>query len=65
MSNGTETKTDDDMTLCGLRIRTVTGATFEIYGDVTHKDFDGDGRVYYCDGGSWPESIVERKLTER
>ncbi len=46
----------------GLRIRTPTGQEFEVIGAVTFKDFNGDGRIYYCDGQSWPAEIVREVL---
>ena len=46
----------------GLRIRTPTGQEFEVIGAVTFKDFSGDGRIYYCDGQSWPAEIVREVL---
>ena len=48
----------------GLLIKTVSGAEFEVHGSVTYKDFPNDGRVYYCDGQSWPESIVKEVLQQ-
>lgn len=49
--------------MTSLRIKTVTGAEFEVHGAVTYKDF-ADGRVYYCNGESWPESIVAEVIGE-
>jgi hypothetical protein len=46
----------------GLRIHTITGAEFDVYGPVTYKDFYDEGRVYYCAGQSWPASIVKQIL---
>jgi hypothetical protein len=44
----------------GLKIKTVTGYEFEVYGDVTFKDFPDEGRVYYCAGQSFPSEIVQK-----
>lgn len=46
----------------GLKIKTVTGAEFTVYGHVTWQDDEKDGKVYYCDGRSWPEEIVMEVL---
>lgn len=42
----------------GLKILPVNGPEFEVSGTVTYKDFDEDGRIYYCAGRSFPEEIV-------
>lgn len=42
----------------GLRIRTVSGEEFTVYGTVTHKYFPNDGLIYYCGGRSFPAEIV-------
>jgi len=41
----------------GLKIKTVTEQEFTVSGPVEYRD-----GVYYCDGASWPEEIVERVL---
>ena len=41
----------------GLKIRTVTGAEFEVHGTVTSRVVEGE-LIYYCAGQSWPEEIV-------
>lgn len=43
----------------GLRIITVTGVEFEVYGQVTWKLTPEDGKIYYCAGQSWPDEIVK------
>jgi len=43
----------------GLKIKTVTGMEFEIYGEVKYNyEFE----IYYCAGESWPVSIVMEVL---
>lgn len=41
----------------GLKIKTIDGQEFEVSGKVTSKN-TLDGKVYYCRGESFPESIV-------
>lgn len=48
----------------GLKIKTVTGMEIEVHGAVTYKDFSEDGRVYYCNGQSFPAEIVQEVLQE-
>ncbi|MCL2035432.1 MAG: hypothetical protein FWG94_11995 [Oscillospiraceae bacterium] len=43
----------------GLRIRTITGAEFDVYGAVEHNTATG---IYYCNGESWPAEIVKEVL---
>jgi len=40
----------------GLKIKTVTGAEFEIHGTVTHNP---KTNIYYCARESWPVKIVK------
>ena len=39
-------------------IETVTGKRMEFTGNVTTKDFDKDGTIFYVNGSSFPEEIV-------
>ena len=39
----------------GLKIRTVQGREFEVWGNVTYHPATD---IYYCAGESWPASIV-------
>lgn len=41
-----------------LKIQTVTGAQFEITGNVTQKEINGE-TIYYVNGQSFPEEIVK------
>jgi len=43
----------------GLKIKTVTGKEFEVYGEVK---YNSEHEVYYCAGQSWPLSIVMEVL---
>lgn len=41
----------------GLHIRTVTGAEFDVFGEVLVAD-TVDGLIYYCNDNSYPAEIV-------
>lgn len=43
----------------GLRIKTITGVEFEVYGQVKYNP---DTNIYYCNGSSYPAEIVEEEL---
>ena len=46
----------------GIKVTPVASsgiAPFDVIGDVGYKDFEQDGRIYYCNGRSFPENIVE------
>jgi len=51
--------------MSGLKVQTVTGMEFEVYGAVTYKDSMEDGRIYYCAGASYPAELVKEIIYEQ
>jgi len=51
------------MLALGLKIKTSSGETFDVWGVVTYKTFPVDGRIYYCAGLSYPEACVVEVYT--
>lgn len=47
----------------GLRIKPVFGDKFDVWGIVTSKHFEKDGKIYYCNDRSFPEACVEEVYT--
>lgn len=43
----------------GLKIKTVTGMEFEVYGEIKYNP---EYEVYYCAGQSWPKEIVKEVI---
>lgn len=46
--------------MTGLRIQTITGAEFDVIGEVEHRN-----GIYYCNSESWPSEIVLEVYGER
>lgn len=42
----------------GLRIKSVDGSEQDVWGVVTWKIFENEGKIYYCGGYSYMEACV-------